>query len=313
MIIKRNFSPIKILSYIWQELLITLCLTMGIFIAFSQYKILYIAIPFAPVGVLGSAIAFFLGFRNSSSFARWSQASNYWTQIHNQSRVFARLVTTFVNSHAHTPSYKKELADAFIKTMIYRQLAFVNVLRLQLRRQGSFEEVKPYLSAEEYALLMQKENKASYLLKMQGTEIYGAMANGTLQGFDSFQLEGCLLQLNTQLANCQEGIKNTPLPRQYDYFTWLFVRVFVYLFPFSMIETFAKSQASYGFIPFSLLVTFVFVITEKIGVVNEDPFENRIQDVPMTAICRDIERDLKEILDETPLPAKLEAKDGYLF
>jgi ion channel-forming bestrophin family protein len=100
---------------------------------------------------------------------------------------------------------------------------------------------------------------------------------------------------------------------KYDYFTWLFVRIFVYLFPFSMIEIFAKSQASYGFIPFALLVTFVFVVTEKIGVVNEDPFENRIQDVPMSAICRDIERDLRELLDETDLPAPPEAENGYLF
>jgi ion channel-forming bestrophin family protein len=126
-------------------------------------------------------------------------------------------------------------------------------------------------------------------------------------------LEGCLAQLNTQMANCYEGIKTTPIPRQYDYFTSLFVRIFVYLFPFAMIDTFSKGNIGILLIPFSLLVTFVFVITEKIGVVNEDPFENRIQDVPMTAICRDIERDLKELLDETHIPAKIEAKDGYLF
>jgi putative membrane protein len=252
-------------------------------------------------------------YRNSASFARWSQASNYWTQIQNQSRIFARLLITFVNSHAHTPTYKKEIADNFVKSMIYRQLAFVNTLRLTLREQNSFQEIKPFLSKEDFELLKIKSNKPSYLLKMQGTEIYKAMANGTLQGFDSFQLEGCLLQLSTQLANCYEGIKTTPMPRQYDYFTRLFVRIFIYIFPFAMIETFAKGNTPLLLIPFSLLISFVFVITEKIGTVNEDPFENRIQDVPMTAICIDIERDLKELLDETTIPAKKELVDGYLF
>jgi putative membrane protein len=313
MILKRNFNPIKVLAYVWAELLVTFVLASLVFVGYEIYQFKQIAIPFAPLGVLGSAIAFFLGFRNSASFARWSQASNFWVQIQNQSRIFARLIITFVNSHAHTPAYKKEIADNFVKSMIYRQLAFVNTLRLTLREQNNFEEMKSFLSKEDFDLLQTKSNKPSYLLKMQGTEIYKAMANGTLQGFDSFQLEGCLLQLSTQLANCYEGIKTTPMPRQYDYFTRLFVRIFIYIFPFAMIETFAKGNITLLLIPFSLLISFVFVITEKIGTVNEDPFENRIQDVPMTAICTAIERDLKELLDETNIPAKKEVVDGYLF
>ena len=35
-----------------------------------------------------------------------------------------------------------------------------------------------------------------------------------------------------------------------------------------------------------------------LGEVNEDPFEGRITDVPLTAICNTIERDLRELLGE---------------
>jgi putative membrane protein len=51
----------------------------------------------------------------------------------------------------------------------------------------------------------------------------------------------------------------------------------------------------------------------KIGEFNEDPFENRITDTPMTALCRTIEIDLREMLGETDLPPKKEPVDGFLF
>lgn len=51
----------------------------------------------------------------------------------------------------------------------------------------------------------------------------------------------------------------------------------------------------------------------KVGEVNEGAFENRITDIPMTAMCRTIERDLREMLGEKDLPEKLAAVDGFLW
>jgi putative membrane protein len=52
---------------------------------------------------------------------------------------------------------------------------------------------------------------------------------------------------------------------------------------------------------------------ERTGAVNEEPFENRITDVPLSAYCTDIERDLRETLDERTLPDSLAPQNGYLF
>jgi len=57
----------------------------------------------------------------------------------------------------------------------------------------------------------------------------------------------------------------------------------------------------------------VFAVMNRVGEINENPFENKITDIPMTAICHSIERDLKEMLGERDLPPKLEPIDGYLF
>jgi putative membrane protein len=46
---------------------------------------------------------------------------------------------------------------------------------------------------------------------------------------------------------------------------------------------------------------------------TEDPFENRYDDVPLSSICRTIEINLLEVLDEKPLPPRLAPTDGILF
>jgi putative membrane protein len=76
---------------------------------------------------------------------------------------------------------------------------------------------------------------------------------------------------------------------------------------------FMKMNIEYLMIPVSVVISFVFAIIGKVGEVNEDPFENRITDVPLTAMCNTIERDLRELLGETELPKKIEAEKGFLY
>ena len=63
---------------------------------------------------------------------------------------------------------------------------------------------------------------------------------------------------------------------------------------------------------FSLLLAYVFGIVERTGAVNEEPFANRITDVPLTATCITIERDLRGMLGERDLPAPPQPVNGYL-
>lgn len=89
--------------------------------------------------------------------------------------------------------------------------------------------------------------------------------------------------------------------------------VFMAILPFSLISDFNKMGVPELMIPLSILVSFVFGVMGKVGEVNEDPFENKITDIPMTAMCNTIERDLKEMLGETELPPKLVPENGFIF
>lgn len=314
MIVKRNFHPLRVWSYIWREVTYALILSVAVYLVYLFWKNgAQLAIPFVPVGVLGSALAIFVAFRNQSAYGRWWEARQLWGGIVNSSRVLARLVVTFADSHSHQPNYDPARNEAFKHSMVYRQIAWVHALRLHLRKQSTWEEIKPFLSEEEYMDILTRQNKPNYLQMLMGRQIYEAMAKGTLGGFDSFQMEGQLLALANYQGAC-ERIKNTPLPRQYDFFTRLFVWTFATLLPFGLLSLFVTlPQLTVLIIPLTVIIAGMFTIMEKTGAANEDPFENRTTDVPLTALCNTIERDLREQLSETNLPPKLEPVNGYLW
>jgi len=112
-----------------------------------------------------------------------------------------------------------------------------------------------------------------------------------------------------------ERIKNTPFPRQYAYFSKVFTWIFVLLLPLAMVNEFEKLGEGFLWltIPFSTVISWVFMTMEIVGDSSEDPFENFINDVPMTALCRNIEIDLREMLGETELPPRMLPVDGILM
>ena len=52
---------------------------------------------------------------------------------------------------------------------------------------------------------------------------------------------------------------------------------------------------------------------ERIGEVSENPFEGSPNDVSITALFRTIEIDLREMLDESGIPPKIEPKNNTLM
>ena len=113
------------------------------------------------------------------------------------------------------------------------------------------------------------------------------------------------------LADAQGGlerIKNTPMPKQYDYFPQLFVQLYCLVLPMGMVQNLG------WYTPLgSTLVGFMFLALDKIGRDLENPFDNTIFDVPMTAICRTIEINLRQLLGETDIPSAEQPVYGVLW
>lgn len=310
MILKRNFNPLKVLYYVRTELFLSILLTMTVYELHAR-GLAQISLPFSVAAILGSALAIFVAFRNNSAYSRWWEARTIWGNVANNSRIFARQIIANADNAAATGKATADQAADYKREMIYRQIAFAHALRLRLREQDDWDDCQHLLSDAEFAQLIKANNPPNLLLLTQGLRVKEAIRAEMLGAFDNISIEPTLAAFNNWQGAC-ERIKQTPLLRHYDYFTRVFLYVFMLLLPFSLIGDFKRMGIAPAMIPISIIISFVFGTISKVGEVNENPFENTINDVPMIAICNSIERDLREMLGEKSLPDKTQPKDGYL-
>lgn len=112
-----------------------------------------------------------------------------------------------------------------------------------------------------------------------------------------------------------DRIKTFPFPRQYAFFSGVFVNIFLALLPFALLGELAGRGGGQLWLvaPFGMLISWVFTTMEQVGDSSENPFEGGLNDIPMTAICRRIEIDLRAFLGESDLPPPLGPVDGILM
>lgn len=170
--------------------------------------------------------------------------------------------------------------------------------------EEKFEEIKPYLSADDFDYVMSKGNRSSHLLSVQTKDLTKLRQTGTIEHFRHLEMQTLITEFYT-LQGKSERIKNFPFPRQYATINFFFVVLFVLILPFGMLDVFAgwdQQQLIWLCIPFSVISSWVFWTMELIGDYSENPFEGLFNDVPITSLARGIEIDIRQMLDETDLP-----------
>jgi putative membrane protein len=251
---------------------------------------------------------------NNTGYARWWEARTIWGQIASGCRALARQLAASLDSAAKIgKGGGAEALAAFKRELLYRLIAFPHALRLHLRRQdGDWDQLAALLPAADLARVRAAVNKPSAVLQGLADRLKDGVREEKLGQFDPISLEPGLTALQAAQAGC-ERIKSTPMLRQYEYFARWFLWTFLVLLPSSLLALFPADGSRWLTLPLSLAIGFVYAITAKTGQVTEDPFENRIHDVPMTSICNAIERDLRDQLGEAELPPATEPVEGYLY
>ena len=339
MYVKRNIAAGIIFRFAWKKLLFFTA--WAFLIAWGNHELSHIgyslSIPFLPLSTIGIAVAFYVGFKNNSSYDRFWEARKIWVGIVNYSRTWGNHVVNFISDHYSNEDVEDEEIKAIHKRLIYRHVAWLNALKLQLRRPSSFslklsksvrslsdgeperkhwdEEVEPFLEHGEYCFFVERANPATQIIKKQGEELrLLAEKKNFIDEFRFMEMMRVLEEFYNLQGKC-ERIKNTPFPRQYAHFSNIFTWIFILLLPLGLVHEFEKLGHSFAFIavPFSVLISWVFHTMEVVGDNSEDPFENFINDVPMTALSRTIEIDLRDMLGEEELPEKILAKNGILM
>lgn len=266
-----------------------------------------LAFPASDISVLGIAVAILLGFRNNEAYNRYWEARTAWGDLMNYSRNFASQIMGYIRLPIEQDQKLKDISDIHSE-LIYRHLAFLNALRLQLRQEKTWDELKPYLSDSEFEELHQAVNKATLLNHRQSLRLRELYISGCIE--QVAYVYGLMVTIKDCYAaqgRC-ERIKSTPLPRQYGFFTKAFVWVFILMLPFGLVQ-----HLGWGTLPIYFVLATIFMTTELIGSRTEEPFGQKIEDISMSSICRNIEIDLRQQLGESSIPPPLEPKDGVLM
>lgn len=344
MIISKSISLKNLLKWSGHHVVWLLALMATIALAY-KFNIINISIPWLPISVIGTAVAFYAGFKNNSAYDRMWEARKIWGAIINSSRSWGMLVDSFINNQFTEKSVDKHSLQKLKQKLIYRHIGWLYALRSQLLIATPWEhisqgghtakyakmyqdkfgiglvddevtkiELTQYLPADEYENLINKTNTATQIINKQSNHLTELREQDLIDDFRHMEMSKVLQDFYNHQGKC-ERIKKFPLPRQYANMSRIFVGIFIALLPFSMIPELIK-LGDWGFwlsIPITALIGWVYVMMEVIGDYTENPFQGMANDIPMLSLCRTIEIDLREILNETDIPKPIEAKGNVLM
>jgi len=262
----RRIFPIKgIIKWTRRHIYLFLLLATIPVILFEVFRWKWLHIPWLPLGVLGTAVAFIVSFKNNASYDRLWEARKIWGGIVNASRSWTIQVKDFItNDHAKKELSQEEL-KAIHKELVHRHVAWLTALRYQLRKDKPWEThlknnksnrefreaqvfvhedevpiedvIKDYISEEEYNELFAKGNQASQILGIQSKRLRELRQQGYIEDFRHMEMNNMLTEFYT-LQGKSERIKNFPYPRQFATLNYIFMWSFVLLVPFAIMKEF---------------------------------------------------------------------------
>jgi ion channel-forming bestrophin family protein len=336
----KNYSVKEVLFWTRRDIYFLFITTTIPTILYELVGWKWLSIPWLPVALLGTAVAFVVGFKNNASYDRMWEARKAWGAIVNSSRSWGIMVKDFVSNQHALNKLSDEAMRLEKHKLINYHLAWLTALRFQLREARAWEAVykkhnaeykdkwysvhehkkemkhdlSQYLSDEELNTVLSKTNKAAHIIAMQSSNLKLLLEKGLIEDFRHMELQKLLVEFYNQ-QGVSERIKNFPYPRQYATINLYFVKIFVLLIPLGMLQEFDKlgENMIWLSIPFSVLSSWVFTTMEKIGESTESPFEGSANDVPITTISRAIEIDLKEMFDMENIPQPLKPQNNILL
>ncbi len=296
----------------------------------------FIDIPFTSISLIGTAVAFMIGFQSNSAYDRIWEARKIWGGIVNTSRTWGMMSKNFVSNHHNKGDLSEDELHAIRKRLLFRHIAWLTALRYAMRAPKKWEKLNisktnrewsekiyipereeklehaldPYLDPKEKAYVLSKGNKSTALLNLQSNDITELKDKSIIWEFSYLELENVLEELFT-LQGKSERIKNFPYPRHFSSLTFYYTWILVLLIPIGLIPEFSEiglrfHETMHGFahyfvwlsIPFCIIVSWVFHTMMRMSMTSDNPFEGSVNDVPISTISRGIEIDIRQMLDE---------------
>lgn len=343
MYVRKNYRIADILSLTGKHFLWLVPYVIVIAVLYRYTPLSDFNIPWLPLSLIGTAVAFYVGFKNNQAYDRLWEARIIWGGIVNSSRMWGSNVRAFIVQDGNYYS-DQEIAE-IKKVLVYRHLAWLYKLRSQLLDTTRWEHLglgslfgqdarqkwkneglglygeddtdlhlKKYLNDHDYAALPAFKNAATQLIDIQSQDLAALRKQGLIGNFEHMKLQDLLNDFYDHQGKA-ERIKRTPFPRQFASFGFIMVCLLITMLPFGFFSEFAK-LGDFGIwlaVPFIIVISWVYIVMELIGDYSENPFEGLANDIPMLSICRNIEIDLLQQLGETNIPEPIKSIKNVLL
>lgn len=258
-----------------------------------------------PFSLTGVAIGIFLGFRSKTAYDRFWEGRTLWGALVNSARSLARLVLTLVVAPAgqeNSQEFRK-----FQTRVVYHIIGFVNALRHHLRDTLPWDDLRPFVSEAEMESLRRHRNVPLAIVQMISQDLAEARRKGWVHEFHVPILEREINDLTDIQGGC-ERIRNTPVPHLYAVLSHRVVFFFCFCLPLGIVDS------VHGYTPFVVfLVSHAFFGLDVLGTEIEEPFGIDQHDLPLAALCRTIEVNLRQLLGETEIPEFLRPVNDVLI
>lgn len=227
----------------------------------------------------GVALGLLLVFRTNVSYERFWEGRRQWGNIVNDSRNLARLGCSLLKN-------EPELLRRWLTWTIQFSWSVMN----RLRGRQEMGPMKSGLPSSEVEATEKAQHIPLAVSRRMTEELELARQRGLISDIQQMTLDGGIQRLIDALGAC-ERIHNTPLP--FAYMVHLRRALICYLatLPMALVADFRWLT-----IPATLLIAYVMLGIEEIGVEIEDPFGEDENDLPLQSMCETIESNLSELM-----------------
>ncbi|MEK6479805.1 bestrophin family ion channel [Catalinimonas sp. 4WD22] len=293
MIITRNIQLRRLIKLTWKtDIFLILSCTLAYI--FEEYVLGdYFELPTIIPTLLGTALAFFIGFNNNQAYDRWWEARKIWGELVNDSRSWARGLLYYCSSSTTTHQTTLPQRQSL---MIRRHIAFLYALKANLRKDTDNTTYQKYLPEEEIQMVQGQSNIHNAILELQSRDLENLEQQAIIDGFRFMEMNKLIVRLCDSMGK-SERIKNTVFPTSYHYFTRLFIWIFVILITFICTQLVGGWSILLGW-----LIGFVFHSTHIIGLSLLNPFDPIPSGIPLNQITRTIEINLLEMIGDKDIP-----------
>ena len=194
---KTKYSHFDMLKWTSYDIIKFIVLALIPVILYEIFDFKWLHLPWLPIALIGTAVAFVVGFQNNASYGRIWEARKIWGGIVNASRSWGIMVNDFITNDSTNEKATEDELKQIKKELIFRHVGWLTCLRHAMRAKKPWEEflrfktnriwselsgiqeftftleeeLEPYLSKDDFNYILSKSNKATHSISLQSKQL----------------------------------------------------------------------------------------------------------------------------------------------